>query len=470
MALFDFLRRRTRRGSVSESVSEGARGMAGHVPPGATEVGSRTTPENEIAYAYRLMQPDWGLRATILDLREMDRLDGRVKKIHGRMSRTAVKGGLQLRTPTSNTRIIRLWRDFERRLGLYRQEKLESDCRGLVMEGNLPLQWILDERQRVIAGIRMPTETIVPRVSPAGRFLDPKHAYDQVHLLSGRAIAAFPLWQLTVTRLTPDNHDDMGSLGRPYLDAVRKVWRQLTMTEEDLVVRRRHRAPLRMAHVLEGATAEEIEAYRARVEHDQNDITTDYYLNRKGGVSAIQGDTNLDQIADVAHLLDTFFSGSPAPKGLFGYASDLQRDILEDLKRDYFDEIDALQDTLAAAYEFGFRLELMLRGVNPDNYDLSVVFSERRTETANQRADLALKHQALGVPYENLWRTAGLDPAEIKAQREAERRDSDPYPEDPNDSDDEPEGRGRRPRVSVTPGNARKGESATDITTRSRNG
>lgn len=435
-----------------------------------SERGHRSTPENRVRYMYRQMQVDYSLRAMIMDLREMDRLDGRVKKLHGRMARTAVKGGLQLLTSSDNTRLIREWHQFERRLNLCRQEKLESDCRGLVMEGNLPLQWVVDDSRQVVAGIRMPTETIVPRVAPNGRFIDPTAAYEQYDLLSGQRIATFALWQLSMVRLTPDNFDDMGCLGRPYLDATRSVWRQLRMTEEDLVIRRRVRAPLRVAHVLEGATKEELDEYRAQVEDDSKDITTDYFMNRRGSVSAVQGDAALDQIADVVHLLDTFFAGGPAPKGLFGYTQDLPRDVLEDLKRDYFDEIDSLQDTLSYGYELGFRLQLLLKGINPDNYEFSIGFAERRTDTPNQRADLALKHQALGVPYEMLWRTAGLDPVEVKRQRLAEAKSRDPYPDtvDPDDDDEEESGAPNpRPRVAITPGNARKGESATTISTRS---
>ena len=69
-------------------------------------------------------------------------------------------------------------------------------------------------------------------------------------------------------------------------------------------------------------------------------MTTDFYANHKGGVTGVNGDANLDQINDVVHLLDTFFSGAPAPKGLFGYSEGLSRDILEDLKKDYFEEIE----------------------------------------------------------------------------------------------------------------------------------
>uniref|UniRef100_UPI003F585844 hypothetical protein n=1 Tax=Vibrio cholerae TaxID=666 RepID=UPI003F585844 len=47
-------------------------------------------------------------------------------------------------------------------------------------------------------------------------------------------LCTFPLWQLTVSRLDPDNFDDMGCMGRPYLDAARTIWQKLIMTEEDL--------------------------------------------------------------------------------------------------------------------------------------------------------------------------------------------------------------------------------------------
>lgn len=432
--------------------------LPGEEPRPNTAIGLRTTPENMLKYLYRYMWVDPDLRQAVLDIREMDRLDGRVKKIHRRTAAFATKGGLRLETASANKRIIRAWEAFHARLHLNRMEKLESDARGLMMEGNLPLQWVLGPDKRVVAGIRMPSETLLPRVSPAGVFLDPAAAYEQYDLSNGLKIAQFALWQLTLVRLTPDNYDDMGCMGRPYLDADRAIWRKLTMTEEDLVIRRRTRAPLRMAHVLEGASPDDLNTYRAQVEEDKGDITTDYYLNKKGTVQAVQGDANLEQIADVSYLLDTFFSGAPAPKGLFGYSEGLNRDILEDLKKDYFDEIDSLQDTQAYAYEAGFRLDLLLQGINPDQYRFCVKFAERRTESANQRADLALKYQALGVPRETIWDTAGLDPAQVLEQLAAERNSNDPYP-DPHEP-------GAAPRVSVTPGNAPKGESATSVTTR----
>lgn len=423
-------------------------------PPSSTERGTRATPENSLKYMYRTMWVDPDLRQSILDIREMDRLDGRVKRIHGRLARDAVKGGLIMQQARDNPKLARLWDDFSRRLQFNRAEKLKSDARGLVMEGNLPLQFVLDPERNVVAAVRMPSETILPEVDATGRFKNVERAYVQFDIATGVELAAFPLWQLFLCRFDPDNFDDMGSLGRPFLDANRTTWRKLCMTEEDLIIRRRTRAPLRLAHTMEGATAEQLDDYRLKVEKEQNEITTDYYLNKKGGVTAVQGDSNLDQIGDIVHLLDTFFAGSPLPKGLMGYTDGMARDILEDLKRDYYEEVDLVQDTLSSAYEQAFRLQLLLKGINPDDEDFTVAFAERRTETPNQTVDRGLKLKAMGLPPGMVWEEMGYDPAYVETRRKWEAKHYDPYP-DPNAI--QPKG------VKITPGNAPKNESATSI-------
>lgn len=427
-------------------------------PAPVSERGYRATPENSLKYLYRVMWVDPDLRQSILDIREMDRLDGRVKRIHSKVARDTIKGGLVMQIAEGSETIGKAWDDFQRRLQLDRVEKLKSDARGLVMEGNLPCQWVLDADYNVISGVRMPSETILPNVDGSGRFKDVTRAYVQFDVMTGLEIASFPLWQLFLARFDPDNFDDMGALGRPFLDASRTVWRKLDMTEQDLVIRRRTRAPLRLAHVLKGATDDEITAYRDLVEKNQTEITTDYYMNREGGVTAIQGDSNLDQIGDVVHLLDSFFAGSPLPKGLMGYTDGMARDILEDLKRDYYDEVDVLQDTLSFVYDQGFRLHLLLKGINPDDYDFTITFAERRTETPTQTTDRGLKLQAMGLPQGMVWEELGFDASYVRKRKEWEAKNYDPYP-----APDQITPRPRVPDVKVTPGNGPKGESGTSI-------
>ncbi len=422
-----------------------------------SEVGKRPTPENSTKYLYRMMWVDPDVRQAILDIREMDHLDGRVKRIHNRIARDAVKGGLVL-TQTKDSPIIRReWNAFVDRLQLRNPQKLKSDARGLAMEGNLPLQWVLDESLSVVAGVRMPAETLLPNVGEDGRFKSPAEAYHQIDLTTGGKIATFPMWQLFMCRLDPGSFDDQGAMGRPFLDASREVWRKLRMTEEDLVIRRRHRAPLRLAHVLEGASPDQLDSYKADVEKDKGEITTDFYLNRKGAVTAVQGDAALGEIGDVVHLLDTFFAGSPFPKGLMGYTDGMARDILEDLKRDYYEEVDSFQDTLAFGYEFGFRLHMLLKGVVLDPQEAGIGFAERKTETPNQTTDRMLKWSALGLPKDMIWEEMGYNAQTIRERLDEQAKRGDPYPA----GGDLP-GAGKPP-LKITPGNAPKGESATSI-------
>ena len=419
-----------------------------------TELGYRSTEDSRLRSLYNLMYADPDLVSAIRDIRLMDKRDGRVKKIHGRTSRAMTKSGLKLVNSDNDPKLAKIFRQFVKRLGLNNKEKLASDARGLIKEGNIPMQWVLNNEQ-VASAIRMPTETLRPSVGLNGQYLDVNKAWEQWDTLTGQIVDEFPLWQLTVGRLTPDNIDDMGSLGRPYLDSSREVWKKLIMTEEDLVIRRRERAPMRTAHFLDGAKDHEMQAYEAKVMNNQQDITTNYFSNKKGAVTAVQGDANLDQIADVNYLLDTFFSGSPAPKGLFGYSGDLNRDILEDLKRDFFDELDGLQDVLSWVYEQGFRLQLLLSGINPDDYEFEVSFAERLTETPNLKADRALKIMSVGASKSTVWETAGLDPEQERARLKDQDEQLNPYPE--------PNNIGIKPRVNVTEGNAKKGESSTSV-------
>lgn len=424
---------------------------------GNSERGTRSTPENSLKYRYSDFWVDADVRQAILDIRDMDRRDGRVKRIHARIARDAVKGGLVLTQTKDSPAIRREWSAFVDRLQLRNPQKLKSDARGLAMEGNLPLQWVLDEALNVVGAVRMPAETIKANVGENGRFKSASEAYQQIDLMQGRVLASFPMWQLFMCRLDPDSFDDMGAMGRPFLDATREVWLKLRMTEEDLVIRRRHRAPLRLAHVLEGASDTEIDKYRAQVEGQAGEITTDFYLNRKGAVSAVQGDASLGEIGDVVHLLDTFFAGSPLPKGLMGYTSGMARDILEDLKRDYYEEIDGLQDTLAFGYEQGFRLQLLLRGIVLDPEETSVGFGERKTETPNQTTDRMLKWRALGLPSSMVFEEMGFNAQRVRERIEEDQRNGDPYP----GGTDLPGS--TMGAVKVTPGNARKGESMTSI-------
>ncbi len=414
-----------------------------------TERGYRSTDDSRLRALYQQMQPHFDLHQKITDIRMMDQLDGTVKRIHHKTTHSLTKGGLTLENPAKNARLARLWRDYQTVCNLTNRNKLASDARGLVMEGNLVIQFVLDEaKSRVVRAVRMPAETIRTITDQSGQIADAANAYAQYDWLTGKDTTTFALWQMEIARLDPLNFDDLSEPGRPFLDASRKCWRKLDMTFDDMVIRRRERAPMRTAHVLEGADEQTLAMYKAQVENEQHELTTNYYLNKKGGVQAVQGDENLDQIKDISLLIDSFFSGTPAPKGLFGFADGLARDILMDMKEEFYDELDILQDLQSWVYAYGFRLHLLLQGINPDAYDYKIKFAERMTETLNQRTDRALKLVSIGASRHTAFTTAGLD-----AHAEATLIANQPALPATQAT----------PTVKITPNNAPKGDSATNI-------
>lgn len=436
-------------------------------PAGA--VGKTRHQNNGLADAMRQsMQPSFGLKNKIRAIRQWDADDTRIKKIHNRMARDCVRGGLILdwKGPSNET-ISNLWKAYRDRLHLNRIDKLKSDARQFCLQGNLALQWVYDPNAKnVSACLSMPVDTLVPNTLETGQIADAKQAYFQVDYITGKRLAAFALWQLTLIRLDPDNYDDAASLGRPYLDAIEKSLQQLDMTEEDLVVRRRTRAPQKNLFALKGADKPQLEEFETQLDTKRHDVSADYIVNNETAVHSVGGDANLDQIADVAHLLNTVFAAAPGPKSLFGYTEETSRDVLEDLKKDYFEEIDELQDTLASAYEQGFALELMLAGIDPSAHDFTVKFSERRTESRNQKADLSLKYQAIGASAHTVMKAAGLDPvAEEKLLKSEKGKAIAAHKEQPDDDPDSERDSsvGKKPTVTITEKNAKKNESATDI-------
>lgn len=443
------------------------------------ERGARLPADLAMARFYRQFSISTEVRDQVIALRQMEEADGRVRRIHARLGLDIIRGGLEMQftEADSSETLRREWKDFAHRLQLTHAGKLRSDARGLVAEGNLPLQVVLDDSRRVAAAVRMPAETMVPLVDSNGRFADVAKAWEQRNTLTGQPVASFAAWQLHMGRHDPLSWDDMGSMGRPVLAGLVAQWRKLRMTEDDLVLRRRQRAPLRLSHVLEGATPEELDAYRKTVEGEKGEIANDFYSNRRGAVTAVQGDATLSEIADVVHLMDGFFAGTPMPKSLLGYVDGLARDVWADQMAFYFQDIDHLQDLQAATYEGVFRVHLLLKGIVVGPDELRLRFAERRTETANEVADLALKLLAAGLPPPMVWEAMGYDPAAVQEAVENWGEQTDPYPPGSgvppaalDDAQDLPPGaQPGAARVSITPGNARRtagnrnGGSATSI-------
>jgi hypothetical protein len=296
-----------------------------------------------------------------------------------------------------------------------------------------------------------------PNVDEAGAFRDPQKAYFQIDTFTGRRLAEFPRWMITHVGID-SNPDDPGDLGRPLLDAARTKNKQLNMTEEDLVIRRRMRAPQRLAHVLEGATKDEIAEYKEMNKDSLEnplEVTSDFFMNKKGAVTAIGGDASVDKIEDVHELKSDFYVSAGVPKELAGYLGKITRDVYDDAIAEYYELLEDVQESLADAYEEGLKLQMLLAGMDPEGYRFDLKFMGRKVESPNQLTDRMLKKQALGVPPPMIWSEMGEDPEKVMDERDKWAARSDPYQERINQE--------LNGDVKIVQGNMRKQESSVTL-------
>lgn len=414
---------------------------------------------------YLLFQVDHDYNSIMADVNKMDLEDGRVKQIHNKIARDATRSGVSFisNDKTPSPKMADEAKAFIKRCRLDEREKLKSDARFLVKDGELFLENVMDDQLNVVAMRRLPSVSMRPNVDATGRFRDITKAYLQYEPITNQIIATFAAWQITHIRRDA-NADDPGDRGRPLFDADRVTWKKLVMTEEDLVIRRRTRAPLRSLHTLEGATDAELEAYMARnkdvIEHPL-DVMSDYFSNKKGSVQPIQGDANLDQINDVKELKDDFFAGIGMPRHLVGYLENINRDVYADSLEAYYEILEEVQELLADGYEAGLRLQYLLRGINADGYDWDLTFNGRKVESDNQLADRMLKHKALGIPNTLVWPQLKYNVDQVNAARAKEAATNDPYEQRLQQElgGTQPGGK----KITNVNGNARKGESAVSV-------
>jgi hypothetical protein len=161
-------------------------------------------------------------------------------------------------------------------------------------------------------------------------------------------------------------------------------------------VRRKTRAGLKYVHVLEGADETKIEEYK-EINREALDnplaAVSDFFTNTKGGIDVVEGDARLAEIGDVEHHISTFFIGSPVPKSLVGYGEDLNRDVLEDQKKQYDRALDALTDWIDKEFlQPLIELQWLLKGIYPDNLTYEI---ERPTRNPITAADLKAAGEAV---------------------------------------------------------------------------
>ena len=279
-------------------------------------------------------------------------------------------------------------------------------------------------------------------------------AFTQYEMTKGEAVAKFQAWQIAhfryrrmLTRM----------YGNSFLESARRVWKQLNLMEDGMVLARLYRSHMRYVFQIpvDGIAADGVQAYinkikkqfRKRIRYNAQtqrlelydsplSADEDFFLpTRKDSVSSVkglQGQGNLSNIGDIQHFHNKLFTALKVPKALLGIERDVNaKATLSEQDVNFARGIRGLQKALADEIRVILRRVLVLDGIDPDKLkEWKIVFPQISTvdlalqwEVEQLKANVAvIYHSQLGLLNDEYIYSHYLDltPEEIKKQQDAQ--------------------------------------------------
>lgn len=350
-------------------------------------------------WPYEVFRLEWDRRSILREMEIMLKSDTRIKRANHVFASTAVRKGITVTvTSQAGEKIASEAQDVINNLMRDCQinSKLNSWARVLLKDGDLFLNPIIDLESKTIKNIkRLPAITMQRLEDMTGNFEDNKKAFKQIDPISLQTLSELPLWAVNHIRW---DHEEGELYGNSQYLACRGYWRKLNMTEEDLVVRRRTRAPLRRFHSIGNkenpSDWTEVEKYKEenKLGGKAAQITTDYFGNGLVDVKNLEGDGKLDEIEDVEHLQEVYIIGTGVPLHIMGFGKSVNRDIVDSQMDQFRDDTQELRSLLeygdASPYSgirFIFNFALALAGLNPLLVDYSIRWFENEDQNSQKR-------------------------------------------------------------------------------------
>ncbi|NRD80293.1 minor capsid protein [Bacillus sp. BRMEA1] len=379
---------------------EGANKSNNHTDHGNV---SKTSPT---LFDYDVFRLNWEKVYLLQDIDQMMKADTRLKRANHVFARTTVRRGLSVKVSSVVSEKLEqiaqeILDDFLKRVQL--NSKLLPWTRSLLKDGELYLNPIIDLSKMRIQDVKnLPAITMQRNEDITGRFTDIKDAFRQIDPISREILTHFPLYSINHIR---HDHEAGQLYGNSKYMTCLSFWKKLTMTEEDLVVRRRTRAVPRRLHSVgtkdNPGEWSDVKTYKEENKLDNPKVaaaTTDFFGNGLTDIKDLNGDAHLDHIKDVEHLQEIYMIGTGVPLHLLGFGKNVNRDIVEDQKKQFEEDTQELRDLL----EYGddspfsglralFELELNLNGIDPSLVDLNFLWSENGEDTVDKKVDRMIK-------------------------------------------------------------------------------
>jgi len=344
--------------------------------------------------------------AIVRKCREMYNIDPRAEKHIGKLASDIVKGGFAI-SVKDNPDAEQVIKDLYKRLRL--DTRLDEWIKETLVDGDTFLENGVDEEGLIQKVTRKPTLKMRRNSNRFDEFADPRQAFWYAdEMFAGLEPPSnalwFAQWQIIHARW---DHRSESRYGRPLFASSTGPWKKVQEGELDIAVRRKTRAGMKYLHVIEGADDGAIRKYR---EENRDALTNpfaavaDFFSNKPGSISTLQGDAKLSEIDDVLHHLETWSTGSPVPMALIGYGKDLNRDILEDKLEAYNTTLEQLTQWCEGEFVKPLvDLQWLLQGILPEGLTYEIEWKSKRPVKATDirdAADAALRLRALGWPAE----------------------------------------------------------------------
>ena len=295
---------------------------------------------------------------------------------------------------SKNQRIVNILEEAISRISLDTQ--LWSITRELVKDGDDFEEVVVHTDKEIHRLKNLPSDKMIVVQDKWGRF-DKKHPYIQKGEIDD-VVAKFEDWQVIHFKMSKDRRSKYGVDGS-VLFPIRKVYKQLSMIEDSLVLARLTRAIQRYAFLIdtEGVdpgepTMEYLDNVMERMkkrrtidpitgqmdlEYNPMSMEEDIFVatkkDSKANVKVLQGSLNLSQMTDVEYFRNKKFAGVKVPKAYLSHEKDVRaRAMITEQDVQFARTVRRVQIALLEGLKKLFDFILATRGIDPAKADYEI--------------------------------------------------------------------------------------------------
>ena len=366
-------------------------------------------------------------RTKILDVEKMAARDPRVGRMFRKLSGDAKVGGFRVNVEQATT-------DAEKAKAQQIVDKLIERCevmgklkgwgKSCMREGDLFLEVVVDDKDREIVRLKRLAAIIThSSMNSEGNFPDDKPAYYQEHPWTRETVKEFEAWQ--IVHITWEGEDGK-PYGEPMFADARLTWERLDSAEKTVVVRRSVRAGMRRHHKVSGNWEADEEYQKRNKDTLDNplDVVQDFYSNEGVEIKEMEGDTTLDNIADLKHFEGQLYMDAGIPQALMsgGREESINRDVLDEQEEDYFRVIEDVNEALEAGFRKVFNFALLLAGINDEAVKYTFNWGAKDRDDIDKKIERGKALQQLGFDFETIFHVCDLDGVTLEEVKERIRK------------------------------------------------